>query len=201
MAGKYGLRRFEIYSLTWRDDEPFVVTAYGPDDAAERAREARAHLMADGKSARAALRSALLRLRELGWRDGIYCPKGGESFAVLEFGSTGVFTGFYSGEWPTGHVIVEDEVTTPKGILWKPLASLTDEEEDARRRAAQDTSDFTARLGRAFGDAPDHIAADELRRNWGMFCDCCRESTPAKGLVTCRAIEHDDIDEVNSHDR
>ena len=35
MTGKYGLRRFEIYSLSWRDDDPFVVTAYGLDDAAE----------------------------------------------------------------------------------------------------------------------------------------------------------------------
>ena len=35
MGEKYGLRRFEIYSLTWCDDTPFIVTAHGPDDAAE----------------------------------------------------------------------------------------------------------------------------------------------------------------------
>lgn len=35
MAEKHGLRRFEIYSLPWRDVAPFVVTAYGPDDAVE----------------------------------------------------------------------------------------------------------------------------------------------------------------------
>lgn len=35
MAEKYGPRRFEVYSLSWRDVEPFVVTAYGPDDAVE----------------------------------------------------------------------------------------------------------------------------------------------------------------------
>lgn len=45
-------------------------------------------------------------------------------------------------------------------------------------------------------------AVDELRRYWGMFCDCCRESIPddfiermeAAGLVTCRPVEQDDID-------
>jgi len=33
MTEKHGLRRFEIYSLTWGEDAPFIVTAYDPDDA------------------------------------------------------------------------------------------------------------------------------------------------------------------------
>lgn len=43
------------------------------------------------------------RLQELGWRDGIYAPKDGSMFRVIEAGSTGIFEGSYSGEWPDGY--------------------------------------------------------------------------------------------------
>lgn len=48
------------------------------------------------------------RLKELGWNDAIYCPKDGSLFDVIEFGSTGIHTCHYEGEWPTGSWWVRD---------------------------------------------------------------------------------------------
>lgn len=42
------------------------------------------------------------RLRELGWRDAVYCPKDGTIFEVIEAGSTGIHDCSYIGEWPNG---------------------------------------------------------------------------------------------------
>lgn len=42
------------------------------------------------------------RLRDFGWRDGIYCPKDGSEFEIIEAGSTGIFRCRYDGEWPDG---------------------------------------------------------------------------------------------------
>lgn len=85
------------------------------------------------------------RLRQLGWNAGIYCPKDGSSFAIIEHGSTGVFTGNYSGKWPSGYVISEDCVLRPEGLLWKPIEMLTEWEEAARQQAAESTSQYIER--------------------------------------------------------
>lgn len=42
------------------------------------------------------------RLRLLGWREAIYCPKDGTVFEAIEAGSTGVHDCHYQGEWPNG---------------------------------------------------------------------------------------------------
>lgn len=74
------------------------------------------------------------RLRAMGWRDGIYCPKDGTPFAAIQFGSTGIFIGRYAGIWPTqGYVVVDGCVSHPDGLLWKPRADL-----DADERAHLD---------------------------------------------------------------
>lgn len=86
------------------------------------------------------------RLRQLGWSDGIYCPKDGTQFAVIEWGSTGVFEAFYSGAWPDGHVIYEDCVGNPSGMMWKPLSALSDDERQAMARSAESTRQFIERL-------------------------------------------------------
>lgn len=62
----------------------------------------RAELMPDEKSAIDMLFEAWLRLKELGWREAIYCPKDGSHFQVIEAGSTGIHDCAYQGEWPTG---------------------------------------------------------------------------------------------------
>lgn len=52
---------------------------------------------------------AYQRLRELGWREAIYCPKDGTYFDAIEAGSTGVHDCTYHGEWPTGGWWVADD--------------------------------------------------------------------------------------------
>ncbi len=96
--------------------------------ACEAADAKRRGLMPDSMAALDLMQDALTRLKDEGWHDGIYCPKDGSTFAVIEFGSTGIFTGVYCGEWPDGHVIVCDGLSHPCGLLWKPITQLTDAE-------------------------------------------------------------------------
>lgn len=81
--------------------------------------------MPDSMSALHALHDALTRLKDEGWSEGCYCPKDGSEFAVIQYGSTGIFSGFYSGKWPDGHVMSCDFITHPSGLLWKSLDKLT----------------------------------------------------------------------------
>jgi hypothetical protein len=82
-------------------------------DVAEGEKEKRAITMPDEQSAIDALFEAYQRLRELGWREAIYCPKDGSIFQVIEAGSTGIHNCSYSGEWPTGTWFVHHT-----GDLW-----------------------------------------------------------------------------------
>ncbi len=111
------------------------------------ANEARkAEMMPTSREAVRLMFDAYDRLKKLGWRQGCYCPKDGTEFAVIEHGSTGIFTGRYSGEWPKGYVHVEDEVCRPNGILWKPIDKLTEWEEEMRQKSSQSTAGHMARL-------------------------------------------------------
>ena len=98
-------------------------------DAAMDAKEARATEMPDTDAALGVLHRGLERLRELGWREGKYCPKDGTPFAVIEYGSTGIFEGWYLGKWPDGSIYCCDYLTHPHGILFKPLSELTEAEQ------------------------------------------------------------------------
>jgi hypothetical protein len=71
-------------------------------DAAERAKKARAEKMPDEQAAINAMFEAWLRLKEIGWREPMYCPKDGTRFRIIELGSTGFFEGAYRGKWPDG---------------------------------------------------------------------------------------------------
>lgn len=62
----------------------------------------RKELMPDEQAARHMLFDAWLRLKELGWKEAMYCPKDGRMFDAIEAGSTGVHRCQYQGEWPTG---------------------------------------------------------------------------------------------------
>lgn len=75
--------------------------------------EKRATDMPTEESAISVLFEAYQRLRELGWKEAIYCPKDGTPFMVIEPGSTGIFRAHYSGEWPKGTWWAEDG-----GDLW-----------------------------------------------------------------------------------
>lgn len=77
-------------------------------ESIEAAGVARAVKLPDQQSAIDAMMEAWVRLKELGWRDAIYCPKDGSRFQVIECGSTGVFDCSYSGKWPDGYWMTAD---------------------------------------------------------------------------------------------
>ena len=64
---------------------------------------------------------AYIRLKDLGWREAIYCPKDGTLFDVMEAGSTGIHTCHYEGEWPTGSWWVhhDDDLWPSRPILFR----------------------------------------------------------------------------------
>jgi len=67
---------------------------------AERCQEARAMTMPTEQDALHSMFDAWQRLKELGWREGKYCPRDGTVFHTIELGSTGIFDGDCRGEWP-----------------------------------------------------------------------------------------------------
>ena len=52
------------------------------------------------------------RLRDLGWKDAVYCPKDGTVFEVIEAGSTGIHDCVYEGQWPNGRwwILAENDM-------------------------------------------------------------------------------------------
>lgn len=100
----------------------------------EACEAAEAQLAADMPTDDDALRAmgrAYERLRKLGWRDAIYCPKDGSSFDVIEAGSTGIHRCHYSGIWPDGHWWIESD-----GDLWpsRPILFRLDPDAEAVRQ-------------------------------------------------------------------
>lgn len=71
-------------------------------EAAKAAEAERAVRMPDEQAAIKAMHDAWLRLKQLGWREGMYAPRDGATFKVIEVGSTGIFDCDYShGYWTT----------------------------------------------------------------------------------------------------
>lgn len=91
------------------------------------------------------------RLKSIGWREGCYCPKDGSEFAVVSLGSTGIFTAFYDGEWPNGHLFSCDFVTGVDGHFWKPLDKLTDDEKKHHSSAMALEAQMAERELQSFG--------------------------------------------------
>lgn len=90
------------------------------------------------------------RLKKLGWREGIYCPKDGTPFALVEWGSTGVHPGHYMGVWPEGDVYCNDYLVPPHAIMWKAIENLSDDERVALEASTADGKEFIERQLRAF---------------------------------------------------
>lgn len=121
------------------------------EDAAAR----RIEQMPDTIAALHSLLDAKERLRHLGWGEGIYCPKDRTPFAIIEFGSTGIFSGFYEGEWPNGSICVCDGFTHPHGVMWKSLDKLTIDEKAQLEKCEQAERQMLERTARAFSQS-DH---------------------------------------------
>ena len=112
-----------------------------------KARDAKAaEDMPDTESALSALCRAMDRMERLGWRRGIYCPKDGAEFAFVEFGSTGIFAGRYSGNWPAGWIDNGDGSTRPEGAMWKPIEALTAAERETFDRCIANHSAWISSL-------------------------------------------------------
>ena len=106
-------------------------------DACDAQRAKRASDMPDEKAALRTLADAVERLKELGWRDAIYCPKDGSMFDAIEAGSTGIHRCYYAGEWPKGSWWVVDGDTWPS----RPILYRLDPEAEAARKAKMAEAD------------------------------------------------------------
>ncbi|PZT91958.1 hypothetical protein [Sphingomonas sp.] len=76
--------------------------------------------------------AAFHRLKALGWREAIYCPKDGSSFDAIEPGSTGIHNTSYQGEWPTGSWWIDGD-SPSRPCLYRPTEA---EERQRKERIA-----------------------------------------------------------------
>lgn len=118
--------------LPLRQSEADVIMAQIATDDARRIA-----LMPDEKTAIKMMCDAYHRLKDLGWREAVYCPKDGSSFEVIEPGSTGIFRAHYNGEWPKGSWWVEDS-----GDLWpsRPVLYRLYPEDEAKWKAKMEAA-------------------------------------------------------------
>lgn len=73
-------------------------------DKAEAEQRSRAEQIPTEEHAIRQLNQGYLRLKELGFKEAIYCPKDGSKFEAIEAGSTAIHTEcWYQGDWPNGH--------------------------------------------------------------------------------------------------
>lgn len=107
--------------------------------------------MPDTFAAVGAMFRARERLKRLGWREGIYCPKDGSAFAFIQYGSTGIFVGHYEGKWPDGRINNGDGSDRPEGVMWKELDKLTDAERALMEKCVASHAEWVASLCRRFG--------------------------------------------------
>jgi len=79
----------------------------------EQEKADRKKTMPTEKDALLVMFAAYQRLKELGFRDAIGCPKDGTSFEAIEVGSTGIGDCLYMGDWPHGSYWMQEA-----GDLW-----------------------------------------------------------------------------------
>lgn len=94
-----------IGHMTMADGSHVPLTEADAKALWEATERAQAKAEADYPDEQTALREmcrAHHRMKDFGWRDGIYCPKDGSEFEVIEAGSTGIFRCRYDGGWPDG---------------------------------------------------------------------------------------------------
>lgn len=104
--------------------------------SADAAQEKRAADMPTEQDAIHAMWSAYQRLRELGWRNAIYCPKDGTEFDAIEAGFTGIHRAHYQGDWPNGGWWIADggDLWPSRPVLYRPTeAQIAKRKEVARK--------------------------------------------------------------------
>ena len=91
--------------------------------AAEAAKYRRSADMPTDHDALRFMFTAWQRLKELGCKEIMYCPKDGTRFLSIEAGSTGQHTTYYDGTWPRGTWWVEEagDIWPAHPIMWKPM--------------------------------------------------------------------------------
>lgn len=120
-----GHKTFRDGPLSFRHEPLTRAEADALWDAAETAKAERASRMPDEQAAIRALFDAWLRLKELGWREAIYCPKDGSPFDAIEVGSTGIHECVYRGEWPQGGwwILDENDEWPSRPVLFRSKAA------------------------------------------------------------------------------
>jgi hypothetical protein len=97
---------------------------------------ARAALMPTEQDAIRLMHEAYTRLKDLGWREAMYCPKDGSTFDAVEPGSTGIHETHYSGDWPNGGwwCFDGDDVWPSRPCLYRPTEKELADQETRRAR-------------------------------------------------------------------
>ncbi len=102
------------------------MTNVGLDELLEKCEAEKAARAADMPTEQDAINAmfrAYLRLKDLGWKEAIYCPKDGSVFLSIEPGSTGIHKTYYHGDWPKGSWWVADagDLWPSRPCLYKPI--------------------------------------------------------------------------------
>ena len=71
----------------------------------------------------AAMQEAFERLKDLGWKEAIYCPKDGTLFWAIEPGCSAAGVCQYLGTWPTGRYWMHagGDLWPSRPALFKPM--------------------------------------------------------------------------------
>lgn len=83
----------------------------------------RAEEMPTEKDAMAVMVDAFSRLKDLGWKEAIYCPKDGTPFLAIEAGCGAAGVCQYLGEWPKGSWWMHSggDLWPSRPVLFKPM--------------------------------------------------------------------------------
>lgn len=106
----------------------------------------RAAQMPTAVAALSVLSGAVERLKQLGWRDARYCPRDGSEFAVCEIGSTGMWSAFFHDDL----IHYGDCVSSPRGMFFKPIDKLSDDEREVMERGDKEVAAEIDRMGDMF---------------------------------------------------
>lgn len=153
-------------SMTTMDGRRIALTsdqAKSMWEQCEKADRDRAEKYHDSAACLDAMLSAECRLKQLGWRNGRYCPRDGNAFAVCQVGSTGMWKGFWSEDsdprpFSPGYIISADCVHRPSEMYFKPLDKLTEAEAALIAKCDADVATMIEADLKAFAALSEEVA-------------------------------------------